>query len=107
MPPIIQELKAYLKTRFTLLKYETIEQAVVILADLLVDLVIMVSLLMAFIFFTIAFAFLLAMLFKSYWIGFGLASFLYLLILLFGHLLKKPLQNSLIETFVSKTFKKR
>ena len=60
MPPILQQLQDYFKTRFTLLKYETIDKATAIIADMIVDVVIGFFLLMGFIFLTIALGFFLA-----------------------------------------------
>jgi hypothetical protein len=107
MPTILQELKDYFKTRLNLLKYQTIDNATTIIAELIVDLAIVLILALSFLFFSIALAFFLGQTLKSYWAGFGIVTLFCLVIVCFGYLLKSPLQNSLIRIFIGKTFKKR
>jgi hypothetical protein len=107
MPAILQELKDYIKTRFELLKLETIDDASAIIADLFADLAILFCLVLAFIFFTLALAFFLGSLFKSLWLGYGAVTLIYMALIFLSHLLKGFFQNKLISLLVNKILKNK
>jgi hypothetical protein len=107
MLPILQDLTDYFKTRFSLLKYESIDKATAIIADLIVDLVIIFFLAISFLFFLVTLGFFLSEQLRSDLAGFAIVTFLCILIVVFGHLLKIPFQNNLVRVFIRKTFKKR
>lgn len=105
--PIIEQLKQYLETKIKLLKYEGIDKASGIIADIVTDIVLIIIGLVAFIFFSVTLALFAGYLLKSYWMGFGCVTLLYVLILFSGHLLKVSLQNMFIRIFIKKMFKDR
>lgn len=105
--PIIEQLKQYLETKIKLLKYEGIDKASAIIADIVTDIVLIIIGLVAFIFFSVTLALFAGYLLKSYWMGFGCVTLLYVLILFSGHLLKVSLQNMFIRIFIKKMFKDR
>jgi len=65
--PIIEQVKAYLETKFKLLKYEGIDKASAIIAEVVTDLVIALLLLITFIFFSTTLALFAAELLHSAW----------------------------------------
>lgn len=105
--PIIEQLKQYLETKIKLLKYEGIDKASGIIADIVTDIVLIIIGLVAFIFLSVTLALFAGYLLKSYWMGFGCVTLLYVLILFSGHLLKVSLQNMFIRIFIKKMFKDR
>lgn len=105
--PIIEQVKQYLETKIKLLKYEGIDKASGIIADIVTDIVLIILGLVAFIFFSVTLAFFAGYLLKSYWEGFGCVTLLYVLLLFSGHLLKVKLQNIFIRSFIKKMFKDR
>ena len=105
--PIIEQIKQYLETKIKLLKYEGIDKASGIIADIVTDTVLVIIGLVAFIFLSVTLALFAGHLLKSYWMGFGCVTLLYVLILFSGHLLKVSLQNMFIRVFIKKIFKDR
>ena len=105
--PIIDQVKQYLETKIKLLKYEGIDKASGIIADIVTDIVLAIIGLVAFIFFSVTLALLAGHLLGSYWLGFGCVTLFYLLLLFSGHLLKISLQNMFIRIFIKKMFKDR
>jgi len=106
-PPIIAQVKDYLETKFKLLKYEGIDKASAIIAEVVTDLVIALLLLIAFIFFSMTLALFAAYLLHSTWEGFGCVTLLYALIALSARLLQVRLQNIFIRRMIEKLFRKR
>lgn len=104
-PPIIDQLKEYVETRLKLAKYEAIDKSTSILAGLITDVIIAVSLLLTFLFLSFSLAFYLSNLLHSYWAGFGCMAILYLLIAIGIILAKDKLQQPLINIFIKKIFK--
>ncbi len=103
--PIIDQVKQYLETKIKLLKYEGIDKASGIIAEVVTDLVLVILAVVAFIFFSVTLALLAGYLLKSYWEGFGCVTLLYVLILFSGHLLKVRLQDMFVRIFIQKIFK--
>ncbi|MEO3407587.1 hypothetical protein AAFN85_26955 [Mucilaginibacter sp. CAU 1740] len=104
---IIEQLKQCLETKIKLLKYEGIDKASGVIADIVTDIVLIIIGLVAFIFLSVTLALFAGYLLKSYWMGFGCVTSLYVLILFSGHLLKVSLQNMFIRIFIKKMFKDR
>lgn len=107
MPQILKELMDYFKIRLRLLKYETADRAIAIIAELVADLAIVVALTSCFIFFTVALAFFVGTILRSFWAGFGIITLLYISILFLGHLLKMPFQGRLIRMLINKILKNK
>lgn len=105
--PITEQVKRYLETKIKLLKYEGIDKASGIIAEVVTDVVIIILALMAFIFFSITLALFAAHLLKSYWEGFGCVTLLYIIVVLSARLMKISLQNMFIRIFIEKIFRKR
>ena len=106
-PPIADQVKQYLETKFKLLKYEGIDKASGIIAEVITDAVIALLVLITFIFFSITLALFAAYLLHSAWQGFGCVTLLYGLITLAARLLQLRLQNLFIRKFIEKLFRKR
>lgn len=106
-PPIIEQVKQYLETKIKLLKYEGIDKASGIIADLVTDIVLIIIALVGIIFLSVTLALLAGYLLKSYWLGFGCVTLLYVMILFSGHMLRVSLQNLFIRFFIKKIFKDR
>lgn len=105
--PIIDQVKQYLETKIKLLKYEGIDKASAIIAEVITDFVLVVLALVAFIFFSVTLALFAAHLLNSNWEGFGCVTLLYVFILMSASILKIRLQNMFIRMFIEKIFKKR
>ncbi|AYL98318.1 phage holin family protein [Mucilaginibacter celer] len=106
VPPIIEQLKEYAELRFKLLKYEAIEGGTSILASIIADVVVVISMVLAFLFASVTLGFYLATVFHSYWAGFGCVAVLYFLIAMFIKIFKRNLERPLINIFIQKIFKR-
>jgi hypothetical protein len=105
-PPLIDQLKQYAEIRVKLAKYKAIDKGSSIVANLLVDVVVIISMVMAFVFISFTLAFYLSKLFASYWEGFGCVALLYVIIALAIRLNKKSFEKSIANILVQKAFKK-
>jgi hypothetical protein len=105
--PIIEQVKQYLETKIKLLKYEGIDKASGIIAEVVTDLVVVVLSLLTFLFFSITLALFAAHLLNSAWEGFGCVTLLYLIILIAARTMKISLQNIFIRIFIRKVFKNK
>ncbi|MBB5396982.1 MULTISPECIES: phage holin family protein [unclassified Mucilaginibacter] len=103
--PIVDQLKDYAETRFKLLKYEVIERSTSVLADILIDIVIILSLVLTFLFASFTLALFLADVLHSYWQGFGCVALLYLLMAVIIMLAKRSFERPLINAMIRKLFK--
>jgi len=106
-PPIFDQVKQYIETKIKLVKYEGIDSASSIIAEVITDIIMVILLLITFIFFSLTLALLAALLLSSYWEGFGCVTLLYLLIAVMARVLKISIQNKLIGIFIKKVFKKQ
>ena len=104
-PPLIDQLKEYAETRVKLAKYRAIEGGTSIAASIIADVVVIFSMLLAFIFASITLAFFLAYLFNSDWEGFGCVSVIYLTIALVVKYNRKSLEKPVINAIIQKIFK--
>lgn len=105
--PIIEQVKQYLEIKIKLLKYEGIDKASAIIAEVITDAVIVVLALITFIFFSVTLALVAAHLLNSNWEGFGCVTLLYIIILIFARLMKISLQNMFIRMFIRKIFRRK
>jgi len=103
--PIIDQIKDYAETRFKLAKYEVIERSTAIVADLIIDIVIVVSLLLTFLFASFTLALFLGDVFDSNWKGFGCVALLYLIIAVVVMVAKRGFERPIVNAMVRKLFK--
>lgn len=103
--PIIEQLKEYVETRLKLLKFEAIEKGTTIIANIIVDLVVVVSLVLTFLFASFTLALFLGEVFHSYWKGFGCVALIYLLLAVILIVAKKPIERPIINVLVRKLFR--
>jgi len=106
-PPILDQVKQYIETKIKLIKYEGIDSASSIIAEVVTDIIMVILLLITFIFFSLTLALFAAHLLSSYWEGFGCVTLLYLLIAVMARVLKISIQNKLIGIFIKKVFKSK
>jgi hypothetical protein len=103
--PIVDQLKEYAETRFKLVKYEVIERSTSIISDVIVELVIIFSLLLTFLFASFTLALFLADVFHSYWQGFGAVAAIYLLIAIIVMVAKRGFERRIVNAMIKKIFK--
>jgi hypothetical protein len=103
--PIIDQLKEYADTQIKLAKYEAIDHGAKFLANLVIDVIIGVSFLLAFFFLSLALAFVLSKWLGSNWAGFGCMAGLYLVIALIVIGTKNKMRPPLIDLFIRNFFK--
>lgn len=104
LPPIIDQLKEYVETRLKLAKLDAIDKSTSVLASMITDVIVAISLILTFLFLSFALAFYLSGLFHSYCAGFGAVAGLYLLIAVIIILTKDKLQKPLVNLFIRKLF---
>jgi uncharacterized membrane protein YagU involved in acid resistance len=106
-PPIFDKVKEFIQTKVKLLKYEGIDKASSIIAEMIADMVVVTLLIITFVFFSVTLALSAAHLLASYWEGFGCVTLLYGIIAALAHLLKVPIRDKLIGLLIRKIFKQR
>ncbi|MBC7400538.1 MAG: phage holin family protein [Mucilaginibacter sp.] len=106
-PPLFDQLKEYAEIRFKLAKYQAVDGGSAIFASLIADVVVAISMLLAFVFASFTLAFYLAEVLQSYWGGFGCVALLYLLIATFIKVYKRTIEKPIANAFVRKIFKNR
>jgi predicted histidine transporter YuiF (NhaC family) len=106
-PPLIDQLKEYAEIRFKLAKYQAVDSGSSIIASLIADVVVVMSMVVAFVFASFTLAFYLADVFQSYWEGFGCVALLYLLIAIVIKLNKAGIEKPIANAFVKKIFKNK
>ena len=104
LPPIIDQLKEYVETRLKLAKYDAIDKSTSILASMITDIIVAISLILTFLFLSFSFAFYLSDVLGSKWQGFGCTALLYLLIAVIIYLAKDKIQQPLVNLFIKKLF---
>jgi hypothetical protein len=87
-------------------KYQGIDKATAIIAEVITDLIIVVLSILGFIFLIITLAFFAGHLLKSNWEGFGCVTLIYVIIGFSACLLKVGIQNILMGRFIKIVFKK-
>ena len=103
--PIVEQLKEYAETRFKLIKYEVIERSTTIVADVIIGVVMVISLILTFLFASFTLALFLADVLHSYWQGFGCVALLYLLIAVILMVAKRSFEKSIVNGMIKKLFK--
>ena len=106
LPPIVDQLKQYAETRFKLLKYEAIEGGTSILASIITDIIVVMSMVLCFIFASVTLGFYLAAVLHSNWMGFGCVALIYLVIALIIKVNKRNFEKPLANIFIQKIFKR-
>jgi surface polysaccharide O-acyltransferase-like enzyme len=106
-PPLIDQLKEYAEIRFKLAKYKAVDGGSTIFASLIADVVVALSMLLAFIFASFTLAFYLAQVLDSLWMGFACVALLYLFIAIVIKLNKRGIEKPIANAFVQKIFKNR
>jgi E3 ubiquitin-protein ligase DOA10 len=104
--PLIDQLKEYVEIRLKLAKYKAIDSGSTIFASLIADVVVVISMILAFVFASFTLAFYLAELFQSYWLGFGCVALIYLFIAVIIKVNKRSIERPIANAFVQKIFKK-
>jgi len=105
--PLIEQLKEYAEIRFKLAKYKAVDSGSTIFASLIADVVVVISMVLAFIFASFTLAFYLAHVLDSDWEGFGCVALLYLLIAIVIKVNKGGIEKPLANAFVKKIFKNK
>ena len=104
-PSLIDQLKEYADTRIKLAKYQAVDGGTSIIAGLVAQLIVIISLLLVFVFASLTLAFFLAELLGSFWQGFGCTAIIYLIIAIILNAKKagveKTIANKLIEKILN------
>jgi putative superfamily III holin-X len=104
-PPIIDQLKEYADTRIKLAKLQAIEGGSSIAAGLVTDVVIVVSMVLAFLFASLTLAYYLSGVLKATWAGFGCVAVLYFIIALCIKYNRKNIEKPIVNAIIQKIFK--
>jgi hypothetical protein len=104
-PPLIDQLKEYAEIRIKLAKYKAIDGSSSVIASIIADLVVVISMVLAFIFASLTLAFYLAEVFGSEWKGFGCVTLLYLIIAVLFKVNKAGFEKPIANAFIQKFFK--
>jgi len=105
--PLFEQLKDYAEIKLKLAKYKAIDSGSTIFASLIADVVVAISVLLAFVFASFTLAFYLAQVFQSDWKGFGSTALIYLLIALIIKFNKAGFEKPIANAFVLKFFKNK
>jgi Ca2+/Na+ antiporter len=103
--PIVEQLKEYAETRLKLAKYEVIERSTSIISDVIVEVAIIFSLLLTFLFASFTLALFLADVFHSYWQGFGAVALIYLIIAVIVMVAKRGFERRIVNAMIKKIIK--
>ncbi|RYE28707.1 MAG: hypothetical protein EOP42_16135 [Sphingobacteriaceae bacterium] len=105
-PSIIDQIKDYVETRITLLKYKATDQATNIAASVIAYTILAVLGLLILLFASVTLALGLGALIGSYWAGFGCVTLIFIILAVLVLVLKaKYIEAPLIGFFISKLFK--
>ncbi|HEY9532976.1 MAG TPA: hypothetical protein VIQ77_00500 [Mucilaginibacter sp.] len=105
--PLFEQLKDYAEIKLKLAKYQAIDSSSSIFASLIADIVVVISMLLAFVFASLTLAFYLAEVFQSDWKGFGCTALFYLLIAIIIKFNKTGFEKPIANAFVMKFFKNK
>ena len=105
MPAILRELKSYLKIKWYLLRYETVDRLTPVSADIAVDLLVFLLLMVSAFFGTVALGLYLSF-FLSLWAGFGSVAILYLLLALIFRITHSRIHKKVANILTAKLLKK-
>ncbi|MES2810595.1 MAG: phage holin family protein [Bacteroidota bacterium] len=99
---LIDQIKEYIEIRIKLAKYKAVDSSSTVIASIIADVVVIMSMVLAFLFASCTLAFFLAHVLNSNWQGFGCVALLYLLIALvlkFNKLaFERPIANAIVKT---------
>jgi hypothetical protein len=102
---LIDQLKEYAETRIKLAKYQAVDSGTSIIATVVAQLIVIISLLLVFVFASLTLAFFLSEVLNSFWQGFGCTALIYLIIAIILNAKKpgieKTIANRLIEKFLN------
>ena len=101
-PSLIEQLKEYAETRIKLVKLQAVDTGTSIIASLVAQLVVIISLLLVFIFASLTLAFFLSELFNSFWQGFGCTALIYLIIALILNAKKPGIEKTIASALIEK-----
>jgi len=104
LPPIIDQVKQYLETYIQLKKLQAVEKGTSVLANIVIDVFIVMCLALLFVFASITLALFLASVLHSYWQGFGCVAFFYMICITFVMVFRKSLETPLINFLLKKLF---
>lgn len=105
-PSIVDQIKEYVETRITLLKYKAIDQATNIAASVIAYAILAVLGLLILLFASVTLGLGLGAVLGSYWAGFGCVTLIYIILAVLVLVLKaKYIEAPLIGFFISKLFK--
>lgn len=106
MEEVLAKIKEYIDTRLRLGKLVLIEKGTSVFADIITALVIIVFLVLAFLFVSLALGFYISELLGNTYGGFFIVSLFYFLVALIIYLIKdKYIQKSIANTAIKKIFK--
>lgn len=103
--PILEQAQEYVETRLKLLKLEAIDRSTSIIANVVVELVVVISLILTFLFASFTLALFLGDVFNSNWKGFGSVALIYLLLAVILMVTKKAIERPIVNVIVRKLFK--
>lgn len=105
-PPIIEQIKEYIETRISLIKYKVIDQATGIVASIIAYTILAILGLFILVFLSITLALFLGHIIGSYWAGFGCVTLLFIILAALVLVFKaKYIEAPLIGFFITKFFK--
>jgi len=103
--PLIDQLTEYAETRIKLAKYKAIDGGSSVIAGIIADVVVIISMVLAFIFASFTLAFYLAEALDSFWKGFGCVAIIYLIIAVIFKMNKAGFEKPIANKFIQKFFK--
>lgn len=103
--PIADQVKEYFHTVLKRIKFEGIDKASTIIAEVITDLIMLILSLLAFMLFSITIAILIGHLLNSTWIGFACVTAFYVLLVFSAKMLRMSLQNMFIRIFIQRVFR--
>jgi len=104
-PPLFDQVKEYAETRIKLAKYKAIDGSSTVVASIIADLVVVFSMVLAFVFASFTLAFFLADKLQSLWEGFACVAAIYLVIAIAFKLNKSGFERPIANAFVKKFFR--
>ncbi|WP_026902705.1 phage holin family protein [Pedobacter glucosidilyticus] len=108
MEELIEKIKEHLHTRMKLAKLTLVEKGVLLFANLITDGLVIIFLVLAFLFVSLAFGFYISELLGNSYGGFFLVSLFYFLIAVIVYAIKdKYLEKPIVNNMIRKIFKKQ
>jgi hypothetical protein len=101
-PSFIDQLKEYAETRIKLAKYEAVDSSTSVIAGIVAQLVVIISLLLVFIFASLTLAFFLSEVLESFWQGFGCTALIYLVIAIILNAKRPGIEKNIANKLVDK-----